>query len=117
MRQSLLFLVTEAISRPRGSAPIWTPWQPCDHLAGTRGRGCASRSVSHRGRPRKHRAAGRSEWSVARLFQRSDLTGRALREIAIDPLPAQKLYRTGDMARRLPDGQIQLSGAPISRGK
>ncbi|MBL8781123.1 MAG: AMP-binding protein, partial [Alphaproteobacteria bacterium] len=43
-------------------------------------------------------------------FNRPDLTSAAFRPIAIAGRPAQTLYKTGDVGRRLADGGIQLLG-------
>ncbi|WP_333830542.1 non-ribosomal peptide synthetase/type I polyketide synthase [Pararhodobacter sp.] len=42
-------------------------------------------------------------------FQRPELTAAAFREVDL-PGGRQRLYRTGDMARRLPDGTIEVLG-------
>ncbi len=41
---------------------------------------------------------------------RPDLTEAAFREIALPGLPPRRLYRTGDVARRLADGTVALLG-------
>ena len=43
-------------------------------------------------------------------FGRPDLTANAFREIPLSGVEGQRLYRTGDRARRLADGSIQLMG-------
>jgi len=43
-------------------------------------------------------------------FGRDDLTEAAFREISIGGRAPQRLYKTGDVARRLPDGSIELIG-------
>ncbi|HVV94022.1 MAG TPA: amino acid adenylation domain-containing protein [Hyphomicrobiales bacterium] len=43
-------------------------------------------------------------------FMRPDLTAAAFRDVTLDDGHARRLYATGDLARRLPDGQIQLLG-------
>lgn len=43
-------------------------------------------------------------------FDRADLTEAAFREIEVAPGRKQRLYRTGDVARRMPDGTLQLHG-------
>jgi non-ribosomal peptide synthetase component F len=43
-------------------------------------------------------------------FLRPDLTERAFREVMLDEHLPRRLLRTGDLARRLPDGAIELVG-------
>jgi amino acid adenylation domain-containing protein len=43
-------------------------------------------------------------------FMRPDLTGQAFREVLLEDAAPRRLYVTGDLARRLPDGTIQLLG-------
>ncbi len=43
-------------------------------------------------------------------FGREDLTAQAFRPLGLPGRAPQRLYRTGDRARRLPDGAIQLLG-------
>ncbi|MGE0596400.1 MAG: amino acid adenylation domain-containing protein, partial [Hyphomonadaceae bacterium] len=43
-------------------------------------------------------------------FNQPDLTAKAFRTIALDGGPPQRLYKTGDVGRRLADGSIQLLG-------
>ena len=42
-------------------------------------------------------------------FQRGDLTEGAFRDVRVNETP-ERLYKTGDLARRLPDGTIQVLG-------
>lgn len=43
-------------------------------------------------------------------FNRPDLTSAAFVTLSLEAGEARRLYRTGDVGRRLPDGQIQLLG-------
>ena len=43
-------------------------------------------------------------------FDRPDLTARAFREISLAGLPPRRLYDTGDRARLLPSGEVELRG-------
>jgi len=43
-------------------------------------------------------------------FRRQDLTEKAFKTIALEDRPPARLYRTGDIGRRLADGTIQLLG-------
>lgn len=43
-------------------------------------------------------------------FDQPELTAKAFVEIAIGDAPPQRLYKTGDVGRRLPDGSLQLLG-------
>jgi aryl carrier-like protein len=45
------------------------------------------------------------------------LTTQAFREVAVDGLPARRLFRTGDLAVRRPDGNIQVLGRIDSQVK
>ena len=50
-------------------------------------------------------------------FDRLDLTEAAFRQIRIDESPSRRLYKTGDVGRRLPDGTLQLLGRRDSQIK